>query len=323
LFNFTFSSLAQHLLENSTTSVVCNLPKAMNMNLILKPAVLATAGMLLSMAGTASAESTWQMGGCGANGTQTQCSVTSDGVTATVTAYSSDPDGNGGKFSNSGASGTTFQQYGAGLGIISKDPTPGATPESTSTGVPDHAIDNKGYPGADNAELVHLSFSKAVDLSNVAVSWTYTDSDALIFRWNSATGPTVTDYSTSSLPTAVGQTLNGWTLVAANAFAGYNTWGSGGSIGVSGTAYSSHWLVSTAFGLGGDGNVDAFKLSAFTAAVCTNSHATCTPGTPDTGGNVPEPGTLWLAALAVLGVTQRKHLSLRSLKLAPMGLRAA
>jgi hypothetical protein len=293
----------------------------MNMNLILKPAVLATAGMLLSMAGTASAESTWQMGGCGANGTQSQCSVTSGGVTATITAYSSDSGGNGGKFMNSGSSATTFQQYGAGLGIISRDPD--GTDETTSTGVPDHAIDNNSYPGADNAELVHLSFSKAVDLSNVAVSWTYTDSDALIFRWNSATGPTVTDYTPSSLPTALGQTLNGWTLVAANAFAGYNTSGNSGSINVSGTAYSSHWLVSTAFGLGGDGKVDAFKLSAFTAAVCTNSHATCTPGTPQTGGNVPEPGTLWLAALAVLGVTQRKHLSLRSLKLAPMGLRAA
>jgi len=263
----------------------------------------ALAGLaLLALSGPVSADSTWYTTGC-ADGSKT-CTYTADGVVLNVTAYSSDASNV--NFSNSGSALSTLEQWTGGIGVISADPND--SDESSGSYQPDHAIDNDMYPGADYNEMVHLSFSAAVDLASVTAGWTYTDSDAMIFRWNdSTTGPTVSDYSPNELPTSVNGTSSGWTLVAASAFAGYNTSGQSGTINIANSAFSSHWLVSTAFGGASDGK-DGFKLKSFTAAIKP----------PDQGGSVPEPGTLSLALLGALGWFGSKRLKGARLRQQPV-----
>ena len=258
------------------------------------PFVVAGAA-LWAVSGAASADSTWSTGNC--TGGLKTCSSTAGGVTMTATAYSADSDST--KFSNTNGAYTTLEKWTGGIGIISSDP--GNGDESSDSFQPDHAIDNDPVPGADYSEMVHLRFTTAVDLSSVTAGWTHTDSDAMIFRWNDAIDPTVTNYSPSQLPSSLNGTSSGWSLVAHSQFAaGANSSGDH-SIGITNTAYSSHWLVSTAF-LGALDGIDGFKLKSFTG--CANGDPTCTPGG---GGGVPEPSSIALAALALVGVARSRR----------------
>ncbi|WP_326539720.1 PEP-CTERM sorting domain-containing protein [Pseudorhodoferax sp.] len=252
----------------------------------------------LLMCGAAHASSTWDItksgsgSGCTSSSAQIKCSV--DGVDLTAKAY----------YSNS-ANGT----FRAGsLNRVSNDyigvQSGSGSTVNESTSSPHHAIDNIGSSGATYAELLHLEFSKAVDLISVLATWTGNqhsssyDADFQIYRWTGGEGtaPTLTSLSANSV-------ASGWALAASADFKdGKNFTLQDGAL------YSSHWLVTTAFG----GTNDAFKLKTFTATVCayTVTNGACKPpggSDPDGGGSVPEPGTLALAALGALGVMRMRR----------------
>lgn len=104
---------------------------------------------------------------------------------------------------------TSINDGGTYLGVLS-----GA--ETSGTGSPHHAIDN--FTATGNAyELVHLQFSKAVDLGTLVASWandTATgDADFQVYRWNynaTTTNPTITGFNPNS--------MTGWQLVHSGDF---------------------------------------------------------------------------------------------------------
>lgn len=248
--------------------------------------------------GSALADSTWSLTACS---TAAQCSTTDagGGVAMTATAYAADA-------GSSNFYGASVVQWGGGIGIYSSDPNSGD--ESSSSIQPDHAMDNDAAPGADYSELVHLSFTKSVDLATVTAGWTWSDSDVMVFRWTGTCDPSAAQSTcavTSFTPNSMNTAGSGWTLVANSQFtAGASD--TGGSVGVNqaGDSYSSHWIVTTAFG-GRSDAIDGFKLKSFTGAICalTSTQGGCSTGGSGPGASpTPEPGSLALAVLAALGV---------------------
>ena len=249
------------------------------------------------------------------------CSV--GGVTATVSGYGAETS------TSSFLKGSVNDVDMSGLGVKSKDnsTSSGGVRRDENTRSPNHSIDNfKAYDGnyssdsstggAAYAEVLAIDFDKAVRLTEVAVAWTWNDSDAMIFRWDGGVGvdPNKVDLENlkaNELPTTLGTptlngTLNGWTLVSAGQFST-----SGNKLSFTDSLYSSHWLVSTALGqsTATDSNNDGFKVSTFTGNVCAYAptNGVCKPPGSGGGQQVPEPGTLALAAAAFLGLTATRR----------------
>ena len=176
--------------------------------------------------------------------------------------------------------------------------------ETSGSSSPSHGIDNDTATGGNPYELVHLKFSKAVDLGTLAATWSHSDGDFHVFRWNynaTTSDPTITSFNPNSMPTVVGGSAsNGWQLVTSADF----------STGLSKTItdttyYSSHWLVTTAFGHTNDG----FKLGTLTANNVCPGTVTNTGGCNLASSGVPEPATMAMVLLAVAGasVTRRRR----------------
>jgi hypothetical protein len=292
--------------------------------------VAATAG--LGAAPVTHAASTWTFNGV-SNGVSTTTSgnvgVTASGVYAA----------NGGSFVNNGstygingfASGATWtvnnaSPYSSGSSLQYYGPSGGANDglgmASDGSVAPDHAIDNgPAYnssgvaTGLGNTEAVLLSFGSSVVLSSITTGYVSGDSDFSVFEYTGASPPVLSGASVNQTTA----TSTGWVLVG-------NYDGTGGGIGpgVSGTGgttavnsggvSSSWWLISAynnSYGpncancnvTGGSvlqGN-DYFKLYQVAATV-------------GAGSNVPEPGSMALVALGLLGAyaARRKAMSTAS-----------
>jgi hypothetical protein len=267
--------------------------------------VVAMGGLLCS--GAALAQSTWTWDGSACNAPS--CTAAS-GVTATVSGYGAETS------SSAFVLGSVRDNDPYGLGITSKD----ASGSNENTNTPNHSIDNfRGSTststtnsttgGAAYAEALAVNFSQAVSLTQVAVDWTSTDSDAMIFRWDGAANPgALSSYTANQLPTVLGGsgsgTASGWTLVSSGQFAA-----NGNQLSFANSLYSSYWLVSTALGqASGSTNNDGFKLQTFTGNTCAYAvvGGECKPPSGG-GGSVPEPGTLALAAVAFLGLSVNRR----------------
>lgn len=254
---------------------------------------LAAVGFITAGAGHAQ---TWDMdaclGGAKAASGYTGCGTgTASQGTLNITAYSST-----GAANNFSTASTSINNGGSYLGVWSGNENNGTT---GSTAQPHHAIDNVNGTGSfGNAyELVHLQFSKAVDLGTLVANWTHSDGDFQVFRWNynaTTANPTISSFNPNSMPITVGSASSGWQLVHNGDFSANLT-----QTITDTTYFSSHWLVATAFGHNNDG----FKLGTITAlSVCQTSQTStggCAPTTPP--GTVSTPGTLALAGLGLLG----------------------
>jgi hypothetical protein len=155
--------------------------------------------------------------------------------------------------------------------------------------------------------MVSFGSAAPANLTGLRIGWngddnatgSYTDSDISVYYWAAGGTPVIGTSPTSSF-TGTGLS-SGWKLVG-----DYMEVGSANSNSVTFTGnaatnttnynsntFSSYWLVSAYTG----GSNDAFKLSALKGNVCIGTQC---PG--GTNNQTPEPGSLALVGVAVLGM---------------------
>lgn len=245
---------------------------------ITKFGMTLAAAMILSASGAHAA--TWSYSSTGP--------VTDGGITGSVTGYYSS--------SMTSLINTSLVSYSSGLGMT-----------SDGTTAPNHAIDNNG-----NIETVMFSFSDGVagqsnndkvNLTSASFGYVSGDSDYSIYAFTGTGSMSLAGVSYSTL------TSNGWTLVGH-----YDGSSSAGTKSFSNSIYSSYWLVGAlnTASSGKDVGDDYFKLASVSGTTCKANPTApgctpppCTPGTPGCGGGgVPEPGTLFLMGVGLIGLAR-------------------
>ena len=247
------------------------LTQAMLVSIILGTSSLATAA-------------TWTF-----NNTNTN---TQSGVTATATGWAN----------TVGAANTALESAfltyngASGLGVKNNDcgTSPCTGSGDTNEGIaPEHAIDND-----QRKDSILFSFAgDKVNLNTTNFGWVsqdagYQDADYSVYAYTGLGVGSLNglNYTDPALATA------GWTLV------GHYEGGSAtGSKTITGNIFSSYWLIGATNGTN-DAKKDAFKLLSVAGGTCTG-----TPGGRGCGGgstSVPEPGTLIMVGMGLLGLTR-------------------
>lgn len=206
---------------------------------------------------------------------------------ATITAFAT----NGNNNSTSLLAPATANSYGSGVGIT-------ANGESTSS--PNHAIDNN-----NGFEFALFSFTDiatgvnvAATLNSLAIGWKSGDADVSVLAYTGSGTPTISGKNLSSNST--GLLGSGWSLVANldNISTGDgNAREFNNNTNPSLNKSSSYWLVGAYFGYGSGSNLgtgnDYFKISGL--------GGTFTPPPGTSNDPVPEPSSLVMLSLALLG----------------------
>lgn len=234
--------------------------------------------LAVALAGTANAATTWTVGTnygtissgvtvsaiSNTGGTNTAASVANNGATQTIQAA------------------TWTNTYG---GIANADACSGSYCDLNEGVPPEHAIDNE-----QRYDMALLSFTSLVKLTELKLGWTQTDSDV-----------TVMAYTGAGTPTLIGKTydaLSGWSVIG-----NYGDFGTAAkTINASGV-FSSYWLIGAYNPLaagaksGLDVGNDFVKLASVTGCVSGTTGCTST-----TTNKIPEPGSLALVGVGLLGL---------------------
>lgn len=239
--------------------------------------------VFLALSGQAVASSTWTLSTAAAASGAT---VSTSGTAVTVKAT--------GWADTTNSSPRQLEQQNftswPGLGITNNDACGSYPCDYNETSAPEHAIDNNG-----RYEMALLSFTGgAVNLTGANFSYSGSDSDYTVLAYTGAAGG-------ESLVGKTWATLSGWTLV------GNYSSSSSGNKSFNNATYSSFWLIGAYNPLGGTSNstysgTDAFKLASVSGDLCTS-------GTPGCGGgnnSVPEPGSIALIGLGLLGLIRAR-----------------
>jgi PEP-CTERM motif len=292
----------------------------------LSPSWFAAAAVVLAavLPGAASAQATWNLynGSSGGSGCSQGASyantygnsygcTSSAGGSATVTAWSSDKGTGADAITYSGSNlANAFVGDNGNSGFGNKDR--GET--LAATGPIQHAVDNVG-----SYDYLLLNFSASTVISSFGLGYACTTdaagtgcaaalADVTVMRWSGASPPSKGTGTTTTGGNAT-LTNSGWTLVGSYANVGADPvlafGGAAQATGATATQASSWWLIS-AFNSSLNGGTACKSGAALVAATCTGGNdsfklnwvQTSTGG----GGGVPEPGSLALAAAALLGL---------------------
>mgnify|MGYP001259530240 CR=1 FL=1 len=157
---------------------------------------------------------------------------------------------------------------------------------------PEHAIDNN-----ERYDMALLDFSATgrVNLSAVTLGWWSVDSDITVMAYTGSGNPTTTGK-------LAGNTYGQLTSLGWAAIGNYSDVGAlpASTQAISTSVFSSYWLIGAYNPLAGGsqgwslGN-DYVKLASVVGTVCA-------PGSAGCGGAVPEPGSLALLGLGLLGM---------------------
>ncbi|TDP59054.1 exosortase-dependent surface protein XDP1 [Roseateles toxinivorans] len=203
--------------------------------------------------------------------------------------------------------------YGGGFGVQSQA-------EGIPVGQPEHAMDNN--PSGYVPDVIVLKFDTAIALDTIKFGWSQSDADVTVMAYNGAGTPDAflkgkTDTYNFNSAAAV---ANGWALVENSGDAAPDTaYGASSSIinrtvnngeaaGAKKNVTSSWWIISAYNSGYGDGSLDSLLDYVKLLGVASKD---VTPTTPNP---TPEPGSLALAGIALLGVlgTRRKLLKQKS-----------
>lgn len=265
---------------------------------LISLAALTLAGLLPL---SAHAASTWTASNCTSNCAETGDAAPNVSYSAYSAAINTVNNVNGGTYSSTGAFYQSSLSYYSGNGFgVSANST-------TDTGTPQHAVDNYGFQ-----DMILLKFDDLVNLTQVKIGYWADDADITVLAY---TGPTA---GVNVANTIVGKTAgsllstSGWTLV--NSYADLQTTGSVANIS---TSINSSWWIVTAYNsqLGGAPTGKDGTTTGLTRGLGTSTSNTGydfiklysvtgnkASGGTSSGGNVPEPASLALASIALLGV---------------------
>lgn len=255
------------------------------------------AGALLFSAGQAQAAISWVFDASPSSGyttiNSTSASQLAGGVTATAQAWSNTDNGVSSGTNSYGSnviSSTASYKletayltvYDGGIGVKNKDATTSSTDgDNSENSSPEHTVDNN-----QRYDSVLFSFSTAIDLDSVTLGYVSGDSDISVLRYVGGLGAT----SDPTGRTYAQLLTSGWALVSQAASSTTTT------KDLIGTATSSKWLIGAAnplLGTSMDGTIDQVKILAI---------AGVKPGGPGGDAVVPEPGSLALFGLSLLGM---------------------
>lgn len=239
----------------------------------------------------AHADATWTASSCVSN-----CAESGDPApNVSYSAYSAAINTNsGGAYVSTGSFAASTLAYYSGSGF-------GVTAPTGDAQSPNHALDNYGYQ-----DLILLKFDDLVKLTQVKIGWSQYDSDITVLAYTGSTSG-VNVASTITGKNAGTLTGSGWSLVGS-----YADLVSGTNKAINSQGLSSSWWIITAYNsqLGGaptgaDGGTSGLTRgtgASYAGYDFVKLYSVTGTTTTTTQQRVPEPATLALASVALLGV---------------------